>query len=204
MSNYDLDYFFLRQPKGNEKLPFLIPDASTEDRKFRSNRQPLGSPPLFFHNAWRAEVKKRGVHTIVPPVLFSGADIIIATEIRNKLLALELSGLSLHPAVYVDDQDIWHEDYWFVTFTEELDCWDRATSYFEEEVEPVTVGGETLYQVYEYRLDAKILDAVPLERRLLFKMGGTLKGMVVCHKSLIKIFTPSANAGLDIVGILDY
>ena len=134
MSEYDSDYFFLRQPKDNDRIPSLIPDANTEDRKFRSKKQPMGSPPLFFHNAWKDEVKKRGIHTIVPPVLFSGADIIVTSEIRNRLLASELSGLSLHPVVYINDQDAWHEDYWFITFTEELDCWDRATSSFEEEL----------------------------------------------------------------------
>ena len=66
------------------------------------------------------------------------------------------------------------------------------------------MGGETLYQVYEYRLSSKILDSVPLDRRLLFKMGGTLKGMVLCHKSLLKIFMQNGNVGLDVVGILDY
>lgn len=51
---------------------------------------------VIFHNTWRDEVEKRGVHTIVPPVLFSGADMTISTEIRNKLLALEMPGASLH------------------------------------------------------------------------------------------------------------
>jgi len=204
MSVYDAEYFFLRLPKGDERLPFLVPDEATADRRFRRIRQAPGTPPLVFHNGWRDEVKRRGVRTVVPDVMFSGADMVISAHIKEELARFRPSHVAPHPSVYIDDNDVRHDGYWFLTFSEELDCWDRATSCFEQDVDPVRVGGATLHQVYEYRLDGAVLDRIPLEQRLLFKMGGTLTGMIVCHISILKIFTTSAGAELDVVAITDY
>lgn len=71
-------------------------------------------------------------------------------------------------------------------FGEELDCWSRVTSDFDED--PVEVGSKKLYEVFAYCLDSAMMDSLPLERRLLFMMGSTLDSYVTSHKSIAIIF----------------
>jgi hypothetical protein len=164
----------------------------------------VDSAVLVFRSGSDSRADGDARNSALPEVLFCGANLVIATGGYEKLRDVGLSGVRFHPAAYVDDYDVRREGYWFVDFIETLDCWDRRTSWFEQEVYPVMAGGETLFQVYEYCLDAGVLDGIPLERRLLFKMGGTLKGMVVSHNSLLPIFSAACGADMDIVAIADY
>jgi hypothetical protein len=204
MSDYNDDYFFIRKPKNNSLLPFLSPDENTEDRRYRFEAQPLGSPPLVFHNTWKEENLKKRVKSISPEVLFEGDDLVVSTAIREKLLLADIPELHMHPAIYIDDQEKWHEDYWFLTFTKWVDCWDRNTSTYEQDDPPVVLGGFELHQVYQYSFDPKVLDKIPMPGRLLFKLGGSLDGFIVCHKSLAGLFRANGKSGVELVGIRDY
>ena len=204
MTHYNDEYFFIRKPKNNDLLPFLEPDVNTEDRRFRFEAQAAGTPPLVFHNSWKKENLKKGLRSLSPAVLFEGDDLVVSTAIRDRLLLEEISDLAMHPAIYIDDQERWHEDYWFLTFTKWLDCWDRRTSTYEQDDPPVRLGGFELHQVYQYSLDPDVLDAVPLRQRLLFKLGGSLDGFIVCHKSLMALFRINGQSGAELVRITDY
>ncbi|ODS22370.1 hypothetical protein AB835_14555 [Candidatus Endobugula sertula] len=111
----------------------------------------------------------------------------VTTDIRRALLDLDISDFFTHPAVYIHDDGEWYEDYWFCTFTEEFDCWDRETS----ECECVTLEDyyydEDVYFISRYRLNEKVLDETPLNKKLLFKMGGC-SGILTCHKSIKYLF----------------
>ncbi len=86
----------------------------------------------------------------------------------------------LYPAVYIDDENNWHDNYWFLNFYEELDCWDRKLSVIGEDDD------EHESAVYQYYLDAKILDGIPEEKRLLFIMGGQM--LLVSLSIILKVF----------------
>lgn len=202
MTDYDSEYFFILKPD-NDRLPSLVPDTNTEDRQFRFQAQPMGSAPLIFVNGWKEHDKQKRVAGLTPDILFPGADLIVRTPIREKLLAYDIPNLSIHPAVYIDDEDKWHEDFWYLTFTEMFDCWDRETSDYDQDEPPIRLGGYELHQVYSYNLNKELLDRTPLQDRLLFKMGGTLDGYVVCHKSLCSIFRAGAG-GAELQSVADY
>lgn len=186
MSKYNNEYFFIRQPRNSDHLPFLCPDINTEDRTFRFEAQPPGSPPLVFFNGWKKENLQQGIRDVATKILFNGSNLVVDTSIREKLIPLEVPNLFLHPAIYIDDRDNWHENYWYMTFTQQFDCWDRTHSVYVKE--PVRLGGFELYSVYSYSLNEALLDKTPLNQRLLFEMGSTQDGMVVCHKSIMRIF----------------
>lgn len=189
MSKFNDEYFFVMRPRDNDRLPFLVPDTNTEDREFRYKAQPFGSPPLVFHNDLEQEDIKAGMRTVVAPILFAGTDLVVASSIREQLLHMEVPNLSMHPAIYIDETDHWHEDYWYLTFTDRLDCWDRVHSTFDDEEPPIKLGGYELFEVYRYSLDEQVLDRLPLQQRLLFKMGGTTTADVVCHASVVRTLT---------------
>ena len=190
-------------PEEDDRLPCLTPDTNTEDRTFRYMAQPAGSAPLVFYNGCRDYARKHGIPSVaVPPeVLFSGSNLVVKTGIRDAVLPLEIPHLHMHPTIYIHDDGAWHEDYWYMTFTRFLDCWDRRLSDYKDC--PIEVGGTKLYSVYSYRLDAAVLEGMPLKDSLLFKMGGTQDGFIVCHESIAGIFGASAT-GVYLQPVTEY
>lgn len=188
MSEFNKQYYFVRAAS-KDGIPELTPDENTKDRKFSNKKQDVGSAPLIFSNGLAEYQKKQKIPQLktLPEILFSGADMIVSSRIRNALIEMEIPYLHLHPAIYIDDQKKWNEDYWYMTFTEYFDCWDRDASTYS--AKPMEVGGETLYNMFSYSLNDELLEKTPLAERLLFKMGGTLTGYVICHESIAKLFS---------------
>ncbi len=202
MNEYNKQYYFITLPKNSDHLPSLLPDLNTEDRRFRFEVQPMGSAPLVFHNAWKEDDKKDNVKDVAADFLFDGSNFMARTPVREALLNFNIHHLDMHPAIYIDDQGKWHEDYWYLTFTERFDCWDRNNSTYEDD--PVEMGGFTLYGIYTYSLDKELLDRIPLENRLLFKIGGALSAFIVCHESISNLFYTGDNCGTKLTLISDY
>lgn len=103
----------------------------------------------------------------------------------------------MHPAVYIDDRQKWHDDYWHMTFTNPFDCWDRLDSEYDQDSPPIELLEVNYYNIYNFSLDVKAIEGRTLKDRLLFKMGGTMQAHVTCHRSIISAFSSDEN-GIDI------
>lgn len=192
--NYDEEYSLVEQDVDDPKVPFLKPDENSSSRRFLREGPLAGSPPMVFFNAFKKKNIKSGIVADTTPILFSGFDLVVTSAIREKLLHTTVRNLFMHPAVYIDDKDNWHEDYWYLTFSQEIDCWDREKSRYNKN-SPVDVGNERIFEVASFRLDEKVLDSIPLEDRLIFKMGGVLNPVILVHKTVRSIFGAGGNAG---------
>ncbi|WOB11336.1 hypothetical protein [Piscinibacter gummiphilus] len=201
MSHFTEQYFIIQADWMNESVPFLRADDTTSMRDYQTEVLPLGAP-LVFTNGNRERNKKEGVKDVVANILFEGADIVVKASIREKLLEFDLKNVSLYPAIYIDGDEKWHEDYWYVTFTSKLDCWDRQASQFLGE--PVELGGERLHEVLKFELNDKVLNEIPLKDRLLFKMGECMPDHVVAHESLLKVFRGGNLSGVKFVKLSEY
>jgi hypothetical protein len=201
MIDYAAQYYILRKPT-EDSAPFLVPDEDTVDRTLGYEAQPVGSPPLIFSNAWKERNLSKKIKEVVTPILFHANDLVVSTPIREALLYLKLPHVHMHPAIYIDDRDTWHEDYWYVTFSKLFDCWDRESSDTSKNF--VESDGERRYDVYEYVLNEALLDATPLEERLLFQMGGTITAFVFCHESIVKLFRRDGPIGARLVLASEY
>ncbi|PLK46935.1 hypothetical protein C0V76_19345 [Uliginosibacterium sp. TH139] len=137
--------------------------------------------------------------------MFSGFDIIVDDNIRERLLNYDFPNLHIYPSIYIDDQDQWHEDRWYLTFTERFDCWDRNTSDYEQDVAPVRLGGIEYHQIYSLRFNQELFAKTPLSQRLLFKLGGSIDAYIVAHQSILtKIFGRAPDNGAEYVRVSDY
>jgi hypothetical protein len=201
MSAYEQQYYIIYRPE-TAGVPYLAPDEDTVERRFSFQRQPVGSPPLIFTNGWKERNLKKGVKDSVKPILFHGTNLVVSSEIRESLLTHEVPNLFMHPAIYIDDRDQWHEDYWYLTFTELFDCWDRTTS--KTSASSVDPDGSVCYEVSRYGLDKNVLDKTPLQQRVLFKMGGTGDSYVFCHQSIAGLFRRNAPNGAELTLVADY
>lgn len=201
MSEYEQQYYIVCRSE-TVGVPYLAPDIDTVDREFSFEQQPVGSRPYIFTNGWRERNLKKGVRDSVRPILFHGTNLVVSSEIREALLILDVPNLFMHPAIYIDDRDQWHADYWYLTFTELFDCWDRTTS--KTSASSVDPDGSVCYEVTRYSLDKAVLDTTPLPHRLLFKMGGTGDSYLFCHESIVGLFRRSAPSGAELILVADY
>jgi hypothetical protein len=201
VSKYDSQYYFILADQ-DERIPSMTPDEDTSRKPFTSEQLPLHTKPLIFHNGSLDYQKRHRIAPMDPPpdLLFGGSDILVKDALREKLLPMEIPNLAIQPAIYIDHKNNWHEDYWYLTFIELFDCWDRDHSSFRPK--PIDFDdGVLLYNVHEYSLNEELLDRTPLESRRLFKMGSTLDGFVVAHVSVAKHFRLS---GAVLVPIAEY
>lgn len=201
MSDYEQQYYIVRAAEGRQ-VPYLGPDENTSEKNFSFEPQPLGAPPLVFTNMQKERNRTEGVKEAVGSILFHANNLVVCTSIRDALLDLHVAGMFMHPSIYIDDQDNWHEDYWYVTFTELFDCWDRTLS--DKSTTFLETDGQKSYDVYEYLFNQEIMDKTPLKQRLLFKMGGTLEAFVFCHESIASIFRRNTPNGARLVLAADY
>lgn len=199
MSKFDQDYFFVLKER-DERLPFMTPDDDTSRKPYTSELLPLHTKPLVFHNGSLEYQQQNRIPPSDPPpdLLFHGSDILVNDSLRDKLLSLEIPNLAIQPAIYIDHNNKWHEDRWYLTFLELSDYWSRIDSTYDPE--PLTLGGNR-YQIYSYSLDDEKLNKIPIESRRLFKMGGTTDGLLVVHVSIAAHFRLS---GAVLVPIAEY
>ncbi|MGL4605551.1 MAG: hypothetical protein ACRCU9_15550 [Iodobacter sp.] len=200
MSKYNNEYYFILEER-NERLPDLSPDEDTANRKFRFQEIPQGSKPLVFIDSGLEYMKKQRIKPLdTPPnILFEGSNLVVKDYIREKIMWLAIPDLVIQPSIYIDHKNVWHENYWYCTFTKLFECWNKKTSTYDPE--PLDLNNIMNYEVYTYDLDDKLLSETPLNERLIFKMGGTTEGNIVVHKSLAGLFKTS---GAVLVPISDF
>lgn len=203
MNIFNSEYFFLRKPNDGQ-FPSLVPDENSQERMYNYAELATDAAPLIFHNGWKEKDIKNGVKRKTPNILFAGNDIIVNSSIREKLLHLGLPNLSIHPAIYIDNDEKWREDYWNLGFTERFDCWDRTESEYDQTSPPIQLGGREFHEIYSFSLNKILMDRTPLNDRLLFKMGGSTSAMITCHKSLVALFSGAEQIGAHVINILDY
>lgn len=203
---FEDEYYFISKPKSSPRLPSLMPDERTAQLNYDFEALPSWQRPLKFFNAWRDDCRKQGIKTLVPPVLFDGTDMVVDHKCRLRLVRYgDIPNLHIHPAVYVDDQDHQHENYWFLTFTDRFDCWDRKLSDYEHDVGPIRLGGYEFHQIYTHKFDRDLMKRTPLEKRLLFKLGGSIDAYIVAHASIItKFFGPPGINGAEYIKVSEY
>lgn len=120
--------YYLPFHNQKDEVPRLTGIKDTSNRASR-NKIIVG-PPLFFTNSYRDENNADGIQEIIPSILFYPPDIIVNDDIKNILSDEFNSNCQFVPAVYIDNDDNWHEDYWYLNFLTRLDCWDRERSIY--------------------------------------------------------------------------
>jgi hypothetical protein len=193
MSKFNKEYFFLNRTD-DDRIPILTPDEDTVAKSYSYKVLPMGQKPFIFYTGALDLQRERQIEPADPSdVLFSGSDVLVREKIADKLWEeYDIPNLAIQPAIYIDHKNKWHEDFWFLTFTDEFDCWDREHSTYEPDIGPPDYG------LYTYSLNEKLLNDTPLVARLLFKLGGTFDGLLTVHESLADLLRVE---GVDIVPI---
>lgn len=196
---YDEQYYIAFEPHGDDRL-FAAADDTTSERGYHYIKPALGAPPFIFRNAYLDKDKKRKVTWPITDVLVVGGDLLVKEYIKNQICRFDTSGLYMQPSIYINDEGERLDDYWFLTFYKTLDCWDRDRSVvdiFEDDEDDDLDGIEPTIEVDKFVLDSEVLDEIPENERLLFKMGGNVsKSYVVVHQKVVDFFEKNNISGV--------
>ena len=200
MSKYDHEYYIVRTFYTSTQFQ-LKPTKNTSFRKFRYKRL-TGGEPLFFINGFKERDARLGDKRTVTDIMLDGSSFVVTSPIKSFLDQFEIDSMQLYPAIVIDDDDVWHENYWYLNFYGNLDCWDREKSdyKYEDDEDPEDSDAE----IKQYSLNAGILDAIPEERRLLFRMGRATKAYVFAHKRIVKHFLENAYSGVRFFKVAEF
>ncbi|MDX1695056.1 MAG: hypothetical protein R3208_14920 [Ketobacteraceae bacterium] len=198
MSQYDNDYYIV----GTYYTPtqfHLSPTKNTPYRKFRYKRL-TGGEPVFFENGFKDRDARTGDKRSVTDIMLDGSSLVVNEQLKAFLDQFEIDSMQLYPAVVIDDNDVWHDSYWYLNFYGELDCWDRERSDYRSRENRISKAVE----IKQYALDPEILDAIPEERRLLFRMDGAKKAYVFAHKRIVKHCLENAYTGVRFFKVAEF
>lgn len=181
MKKYDEVYYIAKKPFGENQL-YIKADLKTAERGYHYKKVPLGEAPFFFQNSYKEEDKKKGNKWALTEVLLVGSNLLVCDKIRDELKTYEIEGMQLYPSVYIDDENNWHENYWFLNFYEDFYYLDKNQSIVDIDEDD---DEDDDIEVFKYSLDVQKLNQIPEERRLLFKMGGATDAYIFVHQKIV-------------------
>jgi len=149
---------------------------------------------------------------------------ILHKRFLEKMQLLEIDNMQFFPAVFIDDDDNWHEHYMFLNIFDTLDCLDveRSEIYVaeddedddddddeDEEVEvevevEVDKDEDVRHSVDRYYLSEEVLDNIDEEHRLIFKIAKTDRPFTIVHQRIKDVFDKMNATGARFIRVSDY
>ena len=198
MSLYDDEYYIVHNMEGDDHI-FLNATKNTASRKYGYVKNDRISEPFFFYNDNKSSSLKYGDVDI----MLDGVDMVVSDRVREIISAETVKGLQFNSAVFIDEDDKWHEGLWYLTFYERLACLDvKDSEALRGDLS--AYGPKSIMTVNKYSLDAKKLDSIPLDERLIFKIGGTSFSYVFVHESIRDAIISSGIRGVRFFKVSEF
>ncbi|BCE02030.1 hypothetical protein [Marinicellulosiphila megalodicopiae] len=197
MSKYDEEYYVFERPI-DDAIPSLIPDENTRDRQY-TIKKVEGLAPLNFTNRMKKNNLTNNLDEKISEILFDAGNFLITDNIYKKINLKNLP-LDYTSAIYVDNNEKWHEEYWYVRVTQRIDCWCRDRSRYLKKMIEATGA----FHVFRYVLDEKVLDKIEEKDRLIFKMDKSAMGNIIVHKSFMEEYLLTENTKENFTLISQY
>ena len=203
MSKYNDDYYIAIESYC-ERFISVKAQKQSAGRRFLSTKL-LPGEPLFFENSNKAEDIADGVKNMLSDVFFSST-LIVEKKLREEFKQLKTHGMQLYPAIFVDDEDNWHENYWCMNFYQFIDCIDREKTVFDDDtLEDLAEDPSCNYlTVDRYSLSEAVLDEIPEDKRLFFKTGVDFDAKIFVHKKAVDVFEKHNATGIRFIKVADF
>lgn len=199
MNKYDSDYYVVFPRYDEENVILLKPDKKTI-KSGKGQSIITSGRPLFFTNGFVEEFGQGKLEETVTDFMFDTPYPVVNQKVKEYLEKFKIDSLQIYPAVFIDAVNIYHENLWFLNLYSELDCWDRNTSVVDtDDIEP---GEEP--SIVKFSLNDEVLDRIPEENRLMFKMGGLSEYFIFIHKKIHKYLVEQSVTGVQLFPVLTY
>jgi len=174
---------------------YLKADASTSSRNYYFPKKVEGQSPLIFKSSTSEKDKRNKIERKVTEVLFDGVGMIVSNKVKEILSIYSVDGLHFFPAIFIDDKDKWHENFWYLNFYKNFDCWDRNKSVLEEDEDN---------DVLKYYLDESDFMDVGPENRKIFRMGGATMDYIFACDEVVKDIERNDISGIKFYKVSDF
>lgn len=175
MNSHEEEYYRVFEVPFRENRLRLKASLETGRRRYSFTKLDFGDGPIFFTHADKGDMPFTG-----SDFLLHGFFPVVSKTLADALMAYNINGFQLFPAVLVDDNELWHKDFFFFNAYEKLDCIDFELS----EVLDYSPQ-DKMHEVIRYKLKHQVLDAIPLENRLIVRPDKVAGGGLFIHESIV-------------------
>ncbi|BCV33761.1 MULTISPECIES: imm11 family protein [Shewanella] len=194
MRQYEEQYYILKRVEFREIFLSLRATENTGARNHTYEKLDYGDGPVLFENGYKGEIPfhltNAQMDSIYP---------VVSEDVASAVKGYPTEGFQLFPAVIIDDDDHWHEDFYFFNFYRDIDCVDFQKSTVRN-YSPTKKNNTVL----QYKLDASVLDAIPEENRLMIKLAGVTGGALLFHEKIVKALTKFNIEAFQFFKLSDY
>ncbi|MGF1724783.1 imm11 family protein [Photobacterium nomapromontoriensis] len=175
MNNYEEQYYRVFEVPFRETYLHLKASLDTGRRRYSFTKLDFGDGPIFFINADKGEMP-----FIVSDFILHGFFPVVSKKIADKLMSLNINNFQLFPAVLIDDDEQWHEEFFFFNAYENLDCIDFKRSEILD-YSP----DDSRHEVIQYKFKNEVLDSIQLENRLIIRPEKVAGGGLLIHEKIV-------------------
>nr|WP_086939410.1 hypothetical protein [Thaumasiovibrio occultus] len=184
MHDFNDQYYVVRGPKGVDPVTLYLRQT---DRSWLlspgDEELALGGEPLFLEDAFREEFIAAGINNVPEKAHLHIGNLVVNKDIFMDLVDFEIRYFQLFPTVIVDNEDKFHEGYWY------LNCYDRlpALDYANSDIDDFDPGDER-HDFKRYCLSEPVMNALDEEERLIFRAYGPDRAEIFVHQKIVDIF----------------
>jgi len=200
MSKYDQEYFIPFAAMDDNKL-FVGMDKKSVKRR-RLKKINIAEGPMVYLNDYREEDKKRGVKTPIPDIMPVSGQVVIPNEMVRFLRVFPILGIQLFPAVYIDDDDNWHENLSVIHCYKRLDCLDFDKSIIDNDPEYWEDGDE--HTVDKLYISEAALNTIPEDERLIFQINKVKRRHIYFHQRIVDYIRKMKYTGVQFIKVADF
>jgi len=174
---------------GDNSIPLLASDTGNPRYLYQEDR--IESPQIMLFRLGKPVPKKPKMADYL-----SAPSSIVSKKIADVLMPLKIEGIQLLPARIRGKNDQLFIDYWAIHIYHNLKCIDAERS-------DCTIESSGLEDVKKIFLDKKILGAMPLEKRLVFRLGED-SAYQLFHSSVVEAIIAVNPDGVKFTNIEDW
>ncbi|WP_166113954.1 hypothetical protein [Pseudoalteromonas sp. Z9A5] len=200
MSKYDQEYYLPFAAMDDSKL-FVGMDKKTVMRRGHRKLN-LSEGPMFYMNSYKVEDKKEGVKLPIPDIMIVAGQMVIPNEMMKFLRVFDLPGIQVFPAVYIDDDDKWHENLSVIHCYKRVDCLDFEKSRIKNNPKTWEEGDD--HKVKQPSLCEAALNAIPEENRLILKINKVSLPHLYCHQRVVDFIRKMKYTGVQFIKVADF
>ena len=200
MSKYDQEYYLPFAAMDDNKI-FVGMDRKSVRRR-RLKKINIAEGPMFYHNDYREEDKNKGDKNPIPDIMPVNGQMVIPNDMMRFLRVFETPGIQLFPAVYIDDDDNWHENLSVIHCYKRLDCLDFEKSLIKNNPRAWKEGDDN--KVKQLSLSEAALKAIPEDERLIFQINKVKRRHLYCHQRIVDYIREMKYTGVEFIKVADF
>lgn len=167
----------------DDEYATLIPRSDKDTEVLKETEELNISRPIKFITDNQELKKEYGIGEVLGDLHRCMSGFVISTKVKDHLIRLPNRNIQYIPAIIIDINQKWHENYWYMHIYDELECLDAVNATVEEYKE---LPDDAPLDVIDYSLDGKVLNDIPEKERMLFRLGGNVyETRTLVHNDLV-------------------